>query len=173
MDEQTKQIVGITVGIGVAVGIGVVGCHYYLKSKTGFGIEKLPKLLKSRWQNIDSEYEEIDDYKNDRPVLSKLKDAVVNKLYPQDYAKLPRTEQELIEDMERFRRTQSRNRGRFTVFDSNKVSERFKILETVGDPKAIRGTKRLRVSGNIYRKDTPSGYNKNNRNVNFADLGIF
>ena len=63
------------------------------------------------------------------------------------------------------------NRGRFYVFSN--VSDRFKVLETVGEEGvAVRGTKRLRVSGNIHRTDSPSGYNINNRNVSLSDLEI-
>lgn len=172
MDKITKRNIGIgAVGVGVAVG-SVLGYHYYLKSKTGFGIEKLPKMLKSRWQNIDSEYEEIDDYQNERPILSKIKNAEINKLYPQDYKNLPRTQRNIEKDLEEYERKNAR-RNRFTVFDNDSIQKRFKILETVGDPKAEREKGRLRVSGNIYRKDTPSGYNKNNRNANFSDIGIF
>ena len=65
-----------------------------------------------------------------------------------------------------------RIRSRFEVYGSNynAVSDRFKILETDTSGTG-RGTKRLRTSGERYKR-TPSGYNKNNRNVNFADLGL-
>lgn len=176
MDKKQKHIIIIGAGIGAIGVFGIFGYWYYkkLKQQTGFdGIENLrmPKLGKSRWQNIDSEYEEIDDYQDDRPILKKLKSAIVNKLYPQDY---DRSQKDLESDLEEYEKLHKR-RSRFTVYGSNysTVSDRFKILETVGDPKAKREKGRFRVAGNLYRKDTPSGYNKNNRNVNFADLGIF
>lgn len=70
-------------------------------------------------------------------------------------------------------------KSRFTVKGStyapiNSISNRFKVMETLGD-KGVepRGTKRLRVSGNIHRR-TEGGYsrNTNNRNANFSDLEI-
>lgn len=143
MDEKEKQAIGTVIGVGVAVGIGI-GYHYYLKSKTGFGIEKIrfPKMLKSRWKIIDREYEEIDE----------------------------QTEDELNNNLDHQLRTETPLRSRFTVYGSNfnTVAERFKILETHGGGEREKG--RLRVSGNIYRKDTPSGYNKNNRNPVLSDL---
>jgi len=55
----------------------------------------------------------------------------------------------------------NQRRRRFTVYDS---SDRFKILETHGDKGVmVRGTGRLRTSGDIYKR-TPSGYNRNSRN---------
>jgi hypothetical protein len=62
--------------------------------------------------------------------------------------------------------------NRFYVFSN--VSDRFKVLETMGDKGVeVRGTKRLRVSGNIHRR-TESGYsrNRNNRNATSSDLLI-
>ena len=63
-------------------------------------------------------------------------------------------------------------KSRFFVYDNSKVSDRFKVMGTDGDSITKREKGRLRVSGNRYRKDTPSGYNKNNRNADFSDLDI-
>ena len=89
--------------------------------------------------------------------------------------KLPKSrwrsiESKLDKDLDNFD-NRNRRRSMFTVYDKSETEKRFKVLKTVEDAPREKG--RLRVSGNIYRKDTPSGYNKNNRNANFTDLGIF
>jgi len=116
----------------------------------------------------EGEKDIAENYQDDRPILKKLKDAVVNKIYPQDY----RTRKEIESDLEEFEKIHAR-RARFTVFDS--TANRFKVLQTVGDPSvAIRGTGRLRTSGDLYKR-TESGYGRerNLRNANFSDLDIY
>lgn len=165
MDEKEKQNLGIGIAVGTIGVASVFGYWYYKKHQAEF--EELKEL------GITNAF---NNYQDDRPILSKIKDAVVNKLYPQDYKTLPKIypqdnrQQKIIDDLEEYERRHAR-RNRFTVFDS--VGDRLKILETHGDKGVmVRGTGRLRTSGDIYKR-TPSGYNKNNRNVNFSDLGIF
>ena len=162
MDEKTKQIIGIGVGVG-AIGVAsILGYWYYKKVKEQAKIDEMIE---------EGEKDIAENYQDDRPILKKLKDAVVNKIYPQDYRNLPRTQRDIEKDLEEYEK-QHRLRSRFTVYDS--VSERFKILETHGDKGVmVRGTGRLRTSGDIYKR-TESGYskNRNNRNANFSDLII-
>ena len=158
MDNKTKQIVGIGVGVGAISVVSVLGVWYYYKKKKQREFEQLLE---------EGEKDVAENYQDDRPRLSKLKSAIVNKLYPQDYRTLPRTQQKILDDLEEYERRHAR-RGRFTVFDS--VQSRFKILETHGDKGVmVRGTGRLRTSGDIYKR-TESGYSK--RNANFSDLDI-
>ena len=133
LDNKTKQIIGIGVGtIGISV-VSVLGFWYYKKAKEQAKIDKMME---------EGEKDIAENYQNERPMLKKLKDAVVNKIYPQDYN---RTQKELERDLEEFERIHAR-RARFTVFDS--VQSRFKILETHGDKGVeVRGEKRFRVSG--------------------------
>lgn len=169
--EKTKKQIGIGVSVAVVGVLTAVGYYYYCNRKTDEiesdehqGVDRydkierlrMPKLPKSqweldemlrsgeedirknygsRWRNIDSKYEDLDNHDN-----------------------------------------RIRNRKRFTILHppygkSGDVKRRFKVLETVGDGEREKG--RLRVSGNIYRKDTPSGYgNRDNRNPTIKDLII-
>ena len=163
--EKTKRkaiIIGVGTTVVSSIG-GILGFLYYKKMKKQAKIDELI---------AESETDITQNYQDERPILRKLKDAVVNKLYPQDYEILPKIypqDNRTLDDLEEYERRNVR-RNRFTIFDS--VGDRLKILETHGDKGVmVRGTGRLRVSGNVHKR-TPSGYNKNNRNVNFADLGL-
>lgn len=160
MDNKTKQNIGIGVGV-ISVG-SVLGFWYYTKIKKQRELEELME---------EGESDVQENYQNDRPTLKKLKSAIVNKLYPHDYKPLSKNQQKLIDDLEEYEKKHARNRGRFTVYDSN----RFQVLETMGDKGVeTRGTNRFRVSGNIHKR-TGGGYgrNMNNRNANFSDLDIY
>jgi hypothetical protein len=160
MNEKTKQIVGGIVGATVVSVIGVFGYWHYKKIKEQ---QELERLMETGEADI------AENYQDDRPIFKKLKD----KLFPQDYRNLPRTQRDIEKDLEEYEK-QHKLRSRFYVFSNNGrvVSDRFKVSETLGDKGvAVRGTGRFRTSGNLYR-NTPSGYGGNKRNANFSDLDI-
>lgn len=154
ISKKQKQIgvaIGVTVGI---VGITAIGYYYFRKPELEsdelhrgvdeFGnLEQLrPKLTgDSRWRNIDAKYEDLNNYDN----RTRRRDSFM--VYKRD--------NDFNENSH-----------------SHDVQKRFKILETHGDKgEVVRGTKKLRVSGNVH-KPTAGGYNQNNRNPNFNDLII-
>lgn len=132
MDDKTKKIIaGLSILAVGGISLGII--YYRYKKINGLGFNeverlRMPKMIKSRWEHLESQYEKLNNYRVDR--------------------------------------------GRFTVYDRGDVERRFKVLKTHGNGTGRAG-RRLRVSGDIYKK-TPSGYNynRNNRNADFSDLII-
>lgn len=182
MDEKKKQSIAIGIGTTTIVSIGgILGYYYYKKIKEQARIDKLATEGEKEYLD-EREMSDLlvgDMYNNNRINKDKIRSKFevyginfINKIYKKPSSRQrDRTEDLLTEDLERLKR--NRNRSRFGSNYSN-VSDRFKILETVGDKSVeVRGTKRLRVSGNIHKR-TEGGYsgNMNNRNVNLSDLQI-
>ena len=142
INEKAKQGIGIGVGIvGISVA-SVLGYWYYTKLKKQ---AKIDELLAEGEADMTENYNQ-----DDRPRLSRIGNAEVNKIYPRD---------------------------RFTVYDSNfnKVDDRFKIMETHSQAQRQKG--RLRASGDAggyysksYRSNTRL---QQEQNPSLKDLGVW
>ena len=146
MDKKTKLAISLMV-IG-AVGSSFFGYWYYKKLKEQ---QEADRLLAEGEADMTKNYNQ-----DDRPRLTRLRNAEVNKIYPQDYNK----------------------RSRFAVYDSNfnKVDDRFKIMETHTQEKR-QTTGRMRTSGDrgAYNKSYGSNARLQQRNQNptLKDLSVW
>ncbi len=130
ISEKTKQAIGISIASVGVIGMSYFGYLYYKKVKKQAKIDELIAEGETEYRETrrGRELSDLlvgDIYNNnrDRSIFKKLKDIVVNKIYPQDYDKIykkpssrqrDRVEDLLTEDRERFIR--NRERKRFTVY---------------------------------------------------------
>ena len=152
-EKNKKTIVGLSILAVGGISLGIILYHY-----------RKPKEIES-----DELYRGIDPY--DELGYDRIEQVRMPKLTKSRWRNID----EMLESGEKdARENYNKNRNRFTIYDSgrNIVEKRFKVLQTHGNGTGRAG-RRLRVSGDIYKK-TPSGYNFNqkNRNANFSDLII-
>ena len=147
IDEKQKQQIGIGIGVGI-VGISVgIGYWYYNKKKKQTELEAIT--------NEEDEYmPPLELGIEPRPRLTRIGNAEVNTKFPDDY---------------------KIRRNRFYIYDSKKVSDRFKVMETHTQEKR-QNTGRLRTSGDRGAYNNKShGFNNQSQQQQQQnpDLGVW